>query len=85
MKYSWQASYRVALLEFRQEALRQRIGEAEAAIRQRMTELRQDDSASAEERQALQDALQMLRSLAMIECPAPRLGVSGPPRDEAAS
>jgi hypothetical protein len=83
IKYPWQAFYQAALLEFRPEVLQQRIGQAETAIRQRIAELRQDDSGSAEETCALDDALQMLRSLAVIESKAAPAGVSV--RNEVAS
>ena len=80
---AWQERYRVALLTLRPEELRQRIDEAEQSIHPRIAELRRNDSASAEEWQALDDALRGLRVLASTECKSPRLAPSGSVRSEA--
>ena len=42
---AWQELYQVALLTLHPEELRQRIDEAEESIRQRIAELRRNDSA----------------------------------------
>jgi len=84
-KYSWQELYETALLELHLEALPQRIGEAEKAIQQRIAELRRNDSSSAEECHALDDALRMLRFLASTECKIPRATVPGWTQGKAAS
>ena len=65
---AWQALYRAALLETGPEELRPRIDEAERAIRQRIAELRQDDSTFEEERRSLDDALRALMYLEKVEC-----------------
>lgn len=69
---SWQAFYRSAVLELCPEFLLQRIEEAERAIHQRTAELRRGDSSSEEERQALDDALRMLRLMARTEGRSPQ-------------
>ena len=74
---SWREAYQAALLEIRPEELRQRIDEAEGAIRQQMDDLRRSDSSSQEERQALDDALRMLRMLAATEGLHPNSEPSG--------
>jgi len=84
MRYSWQEFYVAALLELQPEVLRQRVGEAETAIQQRLAELRQSDSSSVEEFQALDDALRMLRFLESAECKTTRTTGSSPHPDEAA-
>jgi hypothetical protein len=66
--YVWQELYRAALLEVRPEQLRPRIDAAEAAIQQRLAELRQGDSSCEDERHALVDALAGLRILVNTEC-----------------
>ena len=66
--YGWQELYRAALLEVRPEELRPRIDAAEAAIQQRIVELRQSDSSCEVERHALADALSALRILVKTEC-----------------
>ncbi len=70
--YGWQELYRAALLEVRPEELRLRIDAAEAAIEQRIAELRQSDSSCPDERHALADALRGLQILLKTEC-TPRL------------
>jgi hypothetical protein len=66
--YAWQGLYRAALLEVRPGELRPRIDAAEAAIQQRIVELRQSDSNCEDERYALHDALRGLRILVNTEC-----------------
>jgi len=80
---AWQELYQAALLTLRPEELRQRIDEAEESIRQRIAELRRNDSSSGEEWQALDDAMRGLRVLASTECKAPRPAPSGAIRSEA--
>jgi hypothetical protein len=75
--FGWQELYRAALLELRMEDLSERIEEAEKAIQQRIAELRSDDSGTEEECHALDDALRMLRALAVTECKAPGTTGSG--------
>ena len=84
-KYPWQESYEAALLELRPEALQQQINEAENAIQQRIAELRRNNSSSAEEGHALDDALRMLRFLASTECKIPRATVPGSTQGQATS
>jgi hypothetical protein len=73
----WQELYRAAMLELRPEQLRLRIDDAEKAIQQRIAELRQGDSSSAEELRALDDALRGLRVLASTECKSTQSILSG--------
>lgn len=76
---AWQEMYRAALLELRPEELQRRIGNAERAIQQRIAELKRNDSSSADESQALDDALRALRILADTECktaPSARPGLA---------
>ncbi len=74
MNHAWREVYRAALLEIQPEELRRRIDAAEKAIFQRSEELKQTDSASGEEQQAMTDALRTLRLLASAECrPRPSL------------
>jgi hypothetical protein len=84
-KYGWQELYQSAVLELRIEDLPQRIAAAENAIQQRITELRSDDSGAAEEHLALDDALRMLRFLAVTECKAPNTTAAGTIPEQAAS
>ena len=84
-KYPWQESYEAALLELRPEALQQQINEAEKAIQQRIAELRRNNSSSAEEGHALDDALRMLRFLASTECKIPRATLPGSTQGQATS
>jgi hypothetical protein len=67
----WQELYKAALLELSPEDLPRRIGEARAAIQQRIAELRQEDSDFAEEARELDDALHGLRVLALAESKPP--------------
>jgi|HubBroStandDraft_5_1064220.scaffolds.fasta_scaffold06109_3 hypothetical protein len=69
---TWQELYRTALLELRPEELRPRIDAAERAIQHRISELRRNDSDSAEEARALDDALRGLRILVSTECKSPQ-------------
>jgi hypothetical protein len=80
---AWQELYQAALLTLCPEELRRRIDEAEESIRQRIAELRQNDSASGEEWQALDDALRGLRVIASTECKSPRSTPSGSLQSEA--
>ncbi len=84
-KYPWQESYEAALLELRPEALQQQINEAEKAIQQRIAERRENNSSSAEECHALDDALRMLRFLASTECKIQRATVPRSTQGQAAS
>ena len=81
----WRELYRNALLELRGELLRERITEAEAAIQQRLVELRMDDSASSAEAQELTDALRGLSVLTDTECRSPQPVYSGLAEKEVAS
>jgi hypothetical protein len=81
----WRELYQAALLELRPEELRQRIDSAERAILQRIAELRQNDSSSVEESQALDDALRGLRVLANTECKGQPSPASGLAKSEVAS
>jgi len=80
---AWQELYQAALLTLCPEELRQRIDEAEESIRQRIAELRRNDSCSGEEWQALDDALRGLRVLASTECKSPCPTPSGSVGSEA--
>jgi hypothetical protein len=81
----WQELYRAALLELCPEELRRRIDAAEKAIQQRILELRQSESSSAQESQALEDALRGLRVLAITECQAQRSQLPDLAKSEVAS
>jgi hypothetical protein len=81
----WRELYRSALLELRPEELRTKIDDAERAIRQRIVELRHDDSSSTEESRALEDALRGLHVLASTECKSPRSTLSGSAQSEVIS
>ncbi len=85
MDGEWQELYRSALLELRPGELRRGIDNAERAIHKRMADLRRDDADSAEESQALDDALRGLRMLRTSECSSPCPAFSGSPESEAAS
>jgi hypothetical protein len=85
LKYGWQELYRSALLELQVEDLERRIGLADQAIRKRMVELRGDDSGAEHERQALGDALRMLRFLAITECKTPDPAAPGATSEQATS
>jgi hypothetical protein len=63
LKYpKWQAAVQEALLEFKIDSLHERIGAAETAINCRLRELSISPDGQAE-RQAIQDALNLLRLL----------------------
>jgi hypothetical protein len=83
--YGWQELYRSAVLELQLEDLPQRISAAENAIQRRITELRSDDSGAAEEYIACDDALRMLRFLAVTECKPPNTTAGGTTPKQAAS
>ena len=68
----WRELYQTAMLELSGEHLRERIAEAEAAIQQRIVELRMDDSNTSGEAQELTDALRGLRVLIDTECQSPQ-------------
>jgi hypothetical protein len=85
MNGAWQELYHAALLELRPEELRQRIDNAERAIQQRVAELRRNDSTSAGELQALDDALRGLKVLVSTECKPERSTCRGLAREEATS
>jgi hypothetical protein len=84
-QFQWQQLYRAALLEVRTEDLDERIAAAEKAIQQRIAELRRDDSSPGEEYHALDDALRMLRAVAVTECKAPGTTGSGSTEEQATS
>lgn len=81
----WRELYQAAMLELRPEELRQRIDDAETAIRQRIAELRQDHSDSAEESRDLDDALRGLCVLASTECKRPQSTLFGSTQGEVTS
>jgi predicted nucleic acid-binding Zn-ribbon protein len=60
---NWVEFYRAALLETDQAKLRDRIVAAQKALRERVSELKEDGEGSAQEIRALEDALKALRSL----------------------
>jgi hypothetical protein len=62
-QYVWQEFYTAAMLELDPERVRQRINEAQEALAQRLEEIRKDGTGSEEERMALTDAQQNLRTL----------------------
>jgi hypothetical protein len=63
LKYpEWQAAVQEAVLEFKIDSLQERIAAAEAAINCRLRELSISSDCHAE-RQAIQDALNLLRLL----------------------
>lgn len=79
---TWRELYRAAILELQPEELGPRIAAAEKVIQQRILELKQNDSSSAEEMRDLEDARRGLRVLATTECRTPnstaqRLGQPG--------
>jgi hypothetical protein len=81
----WQEQYKAALLELRPEALQPRIEAAEAAIHQRLQELKDGGDGSSDERNKIADALRGLRTLAKTEC-RPQSGfASDAPAPEMAS
>ncbi len=77
LTHAWQEQYRAALIELSPERLGPRIAEAETAIRQRISQLKQTDAATQEEMRSLDDALRGLQVLERTECKplsaAPRL------------
>jgi predicted nucleic acid-binding Zn-ribbon protein len=68
LKFVWEEKYRGALLELSAEELQQRIDAARNAIEQRVEELERTGESSAEEQQAIDDAIRALRVLARTEC-----------------
>lgn len=81
----WRELYQGAMLELRPEHLRPRIDEAERAILRRISEIRTEDSDSAQESRDLTDALRGLRVLASSECKSPLSISSGPAPSEVSS
>jgi len=65
---SWQELYQAALVEVQPGELQGRIDAAEEAICRRSEELKQADTQSNSEQQAIADALRTLRVLARTEC-----------------
>ena len=65
---SWQQLYETALLELRPEELQLAIETAEAALHQRLRELRESAESDGGEQHAIADALRSLRTLAKTEC-----------------
>jgi hypothetical protein len=66
-QFSWLESYMAALLETDWKKMRERVHAAEAEIRERQRVLSEDHGGSAEERQAIVDAItgmNVLRSVA---------------------
>jgi hypothetical protein len=59
----WQVPVQDAILEFDREKLRDRIQKAEMLIYQRLQLLNGDNDGGVEERQSIQDALGILRSI----------------------
>jgi hypothetical protein len=59
-QYDWQKQYLAAVLETDNGRIKNRIEEAQAAIRARMEELGKDHMSTAEERTAIEDALRGL-------------------------
>ena len=57
----WKTLYRAAILESNKSALPQRVSEAEEAVIERVRAISYDDG-TAEERDALEDALYALRA-----------------------
>lgn len=72
VQFAWQEKYAEALLELNGDWLAQRIAAAEAAIYQRLEELRHAPASSGEELGAISDALRGLRALAKSECDGQR-------------
>jgi hypothetical protein len=60
---NWVELYRAALIETDKAKLRDRIESAQKVLRERAGELTENSNGSAEERQAIDDALRALRSL----------------------
>lgn len=56
-QFSWLESYMAAVLETDWKKMRERVHAAEAEIRERQRVLSEDHGGSAEERQAIADAL----------------------------
>jgi hypothetical protein len=81
----WRELYQAALLELRPEELRREIDAAEQAIRRRIVVLRLSESSSAQESQALEDALRGLCVLAITECQTQRIELSDLAKGEVAS
>lgn len=61
--YEWQRPYVAAVLETDRSKLSQRIAEAHAAIKARMSELSRDHMGTPEERKAINSALYGLKIL----------------------
>jgi len=61
--YKWQASYQAAVLETDWTKMEERLQKAESEIHKRRLALSQDHSGTAEEREALVDAMNGLQSL----------------------
>jgi len=61
--YKWQASYQAAVLETDWTKMQERLQQAESEIHNRRLALLQDHSGTAEEREALADAMNGLQSL----------------------
>jgi hypothetical protein len=60
---NWVEFYRAALLETDKAKLRDRIVAAQKALRERVSQLKEDKEGSAQEIRALEDALKALRYL----------------------
>jgi conjugal transfer/entry exclusion protein len=61
--YKWQASYQAAVLETDWTKMEERLQKAVSEIHNRRLALSQDHSGTAEEREALADAMSSLQSL----------------------
>ena len=59
---NWKTLYRAAILETDRRDLRQRVSEAEEAVRARGREIFFNSNGTAEEQEALEDALYALRA-----------------------
>lgn len=63
MTYSWYESYKAAVLETDWTKMQERLQSVEVAIKQRQHVLSMDHGGTPEERQAIADALNGMRSL----------------------
>src|SRR4030095_3415286 len=65
-QFSWLESYMTALLETDWKKMRERVRAAEAEIRERQRVLSEDNGGSAEERQAIVDAINSMNALRSV-------------------
>ena len=79
--YSWQDSYYAALLETDWTTMVELVQRAESEIHKRRLELARDDKGTQQEREAVIDALNGLRSLRMDAASwLQRQNLTGPPK-----